>query len=543
MITDKQWKKLRELWTRGLMKTNPDCPRLSALVEEAVGVGLSMDQVKYFMKTARASTGMAQLAPQSINVMVMLAMAHDDLGVRTGLSLQDQMAMISLPMDMALFKTRKRAADSTADDVIKTKSRRAWPKASDVTEPQVQRKLGVQPSCRTVEGVVLVLGQGDTGQLGLGQDVMERKKPGLVAIQDKVIDVCAGGMHTVVLTVKGEVWSWGCNDEGALGRDTSEIGTETVPGKVELSSKIAQLGAGDSHTIALTTDGRVWCWGTFRDNNGQFGLTSDGKVQPRPVEIPLSARVLKISSGESHVACLTEDGDLYTFGCGEQGELGRIAECFTVRGGRKGRSLLLDPAPVRMKGKMGSRKSHMKFADVFCGSHNTFAISDDKEDVYAFGMNNYYQMGLDGDAARYVPEKVESLSGKRWTQIVGGQHHTVALSADGEVYVMGRGQYGRLGLGEDMDKEVTKPTQLTELRNICGVATGSSVSFAVTKNGEPYSWGMGTNLQLAQSNDDDVWVPTKMTGRQLENRDVVLVSGGGQHTVMLARDKDNITAA
>eukprot|EP00058_Branchiostoma_floridae_P007212 XP_002592700.1 hypothetical protein BRAFLDRAFT_118398 [Branchiostoma floridae] len=392
---------------------------------------------------------------------------------------------------MAPSKTRKRAADSTTDDVIKTKSKRGRPRASDVAEPQVKRKLEVQPSCRTVEGVVLTLGQGDTGQLGLGEDVMERKKPGLVAIQDKVIDVCAGGMHTVALTVKGEVWSWGCNDEGALGRDTSEIGTETVPGKVELGAKIAQLGAGDSHTIALTTDGRVWCWGTFRDNNGQFGLTSDGKVQPRPVEIPLPARVLKISSGVSHVACLTEDGDLYTFGCGEQGQLGRIAECFTVRGGRKGLSLLVDPALVRMKGKRGSGKSHMKFADVFCGSHNTFAISDDQEDVYAFGLNNYYQMGLEGDTARYVPEHVESLSGKRWTQIEAGQHHTVALSEDGEAY----------------------------------------------------SWGMGTNLQLGLSDDDDVWVPTKMSGKQLETRDVVLVSGGGQHTVMLARDKDNNTAA
>ncbi|CAH1251602.1 RCC1 [Branchiostoma lanceolatum] len=441
-------------------------------------------------------------------------------------------------------KTRKRAADSTTNDVVKAKSKRGRPsKTSEAATPKIKRKLEVQPSCRTVEGVVLTLGQGDTGQLGLGEDIMERKKPGLVAIEDKVIDVCAGGMHTVALTVKGEVWSWGCNDEGALGRDTSEIGTETVPGKVELSDKIAQLGAGDSHTIALTTDGRVWCWGTFRDNNGQFGLTSDGKAQPRPVEIPLPAPVLKISSGVSHVACLTEEGDLYTFGCGEQGQLGRIAECFTVRGGRKGLGLLVDPALVRMRGKRGSGKSHMKFANVFCGNHNTFVISDDHEDVYAFGLNNYYQMGLDGEAARYVPEHVESMSGKKWNYIEGGQHHTVALSQDGEVYVLGRGEYGRLGLGEDMDKEVTKPTQLTALRDICGVATGSSVSFAVTKNGEAYSWGMGTNLQLGLSDDDDVWEPTKMSGKQLESRDVVLVSGGGQHTVILARDKDNNTAA
>lgn len=31
-------------------------------------------------------------------------------------------------------------------------------------------------------------------------------------------------MHTVVLTEDGQVYSWGVNDEGALGRPTGELG-------------------------------------------------------------------------------------------------------------------------------------------------------------------------------------------------------------------------------------------------------------------------------------------------------------------------------
>ena len=54
-------------------------------------------------------------------------------------------------------------------------------------------------------GCVLTLGQGDTGQLGLGPDVMERTKPGKVDIADPVVQISAGGMHTVCLTDKGEV--------------------------------------------------------------------------------------------------------------------------------------------------------------------------------------------------------------------------------------------------------------------------------------------------------------------------------------------------
>ena len=56
----------------------------------------------------------------------------------------------------------------------------------------------------TVEGCVLALGEGDTGQLGLGPDILERTKPAKVNVPD-MVQICAGGMHTVCLNSKGEV--------------------------------------------------------------------------------------------------------------------------------------------------------------------------------------------------------------------------------------------------------------------------------------------------------------------------------------------------
>lgn len=148
------------------------------------------------------------------------------------------------------------------------------------------------------KGLVLVLGQGDVGQLGLGEDVLERKKPALVTLPEGILQAVAGGMHTVCLSDTGNVWllqisyqrdlriepflfeamlnvfvfaasplqiyTFGCNDEGALGRDTSEEGSEMVPGKVELAEKVVQVSAGDSHTAALSEDGAVFVWGSFR---------------------------------------------------------------------------------------------------------------------------------------------------------------------------------------------------------------------------------------------------------------------------------------
>merc|ERR1712241_1407200 len=103
---------------------------------------------------------------------------------------------------------------------------------------------------KNINGVVLTLGQGDTGQLGLGPDVMERSKPGLVKDLKNVIAVCAGGMHTVCLTQEGKVYTFGCNDEGSLGRHIEDEEEETfVPGLVLLPSKVKQISAGDSHTV------------------------------------------------------------------------------------------------------------------------------------------------------------------------------------------------------------------------------------------------------------------------------------------------------
>lgn len=48
---------------------------------------------------------------------------------------------------------------------------------------------------------------------------------------------------------------------------------------------------------------------------------------------------------------------------------------------------------------------------------------------------------------------------------------------------------------------------------------------------------MGTNLQLGTGEEDDEWSPVKMTGKQLENRAVLMASSGGQHTVLLVKDK------
>lgn len=181
------------------------------------------------------------------------------------------------------------------------------------------------PKRREVVGNVLVCGAGDTGQLGLGVDILERKRPALVDNIPNPVDVCAGGMHCLALTNNGDIYSFGCNDEGALGRDTSEEGSEATPAKIELPGKALCISAGDSHSACLLEDGRVFAWGSFRDSHGNMGLTIDGNKRT-PINLLEGVVCCRIASGADHLVILTKAGKVYTVGCAEQGQLGRISE-------------------------------------------------------------------------------------------------------------------------------------------------------------------------------------------------------------------------
>jgi Alpha-tubulin suppressor and related RCC1 domain-containing proteins len=236
------------------------------------------------------------------------------------------------------------------------------------------------------------------------------------------------------------------------------------------------------------------------------------------------------------VALLTDQGELYTLGCAEQGQLGRVGERFVARGGRRGLDLLLKPDRVHAP----NRK--IDFINVWAGSYATYALTSQNE-VMVCGLNNYNQLGIERGQMFFTLKKSDSFSSvaqsEGWSQIAPGQHHTIALDARGTTYAIGRVEYGRLGLGDQHKNDALLPVPIPVLKNrkVVNVSSGTAVSFAVADSGEIFSWGMGTNGQLGHEDDEDAWEPQIMLGKQLETRRVLLCSGGGQHTIMMAKEK------
>ncbi|XP_069959978.1 regulator of chromosome condensation-like isoform X3 [Cherax quadricarinatus] len=343
--------------------------------------------------------------------------------------------------------------------------------------PPETKKIKVTLEAPNVEnGVVLTVGMGDVGQLGLGPDVEEKTRPAVVPALSDIVAIAAGGLHSVFLDTAG------------------------------------------------------------KDNNGPLGFLDKGHLQKTPRQILSDIAVIKISSGNNHLAMLAHDGRVFTCGCGESGQLGRIAEVFATRDSRnrKGIETLLDPQPI----KVFKNRKAVLFDDVWAGGVATFARARETGNIYAFGLNNYNQLGDEDTNHKFQPVLLKNFFGKTWKQISTGQHHSLAITEDGTTHCMGRREYGRLGLGH-LDDDIKKPTPVTSLegQKAINVSAGECVSLVVMESGDVYGFGMGTNNQLAQGNEEDQLVPVKLTGNQLAQRRVVAAAAGGQHTIILAVPK------
>ena len=213
-------------------------------------------------------------------------------------------------------------------------------------------------------GDVMIVGNGDCGQLGLGDgddDTRDSLVPLVVASLSAqgIVSIACGGMHTVAVTVDGKLWTWGNNDDEALGR----LGNESLPGLVEGGLRgvhVQMVSAGDSHSAALSRDGRVFTWGVYKDSNGYIGHSPGLKKAVEPMEMSVfKGKPIKwIASGVDHTfAVAANDFDVYSWGCGEQGQLGPLVTWQTDGKKKEENQKHLAPWPAHKGGALGMRHS------------------------------------------------------------------------------------------------------------------------------------------------------------------------------------------
>jgi regulator of chromosome condensation len=220
-----------------------------------------------------------------------------------------------------------------------------------------------------------------------------------------------------------------------------------------------------------------------------------------------------MASGCDHLLLLDISGQVYSLGCAESGQLGRLSSHFCQKGGRRGADKVLAAATIQLK--KVTRKTG-RVIDVACGQYSSFLVTESGQ-VIGFGLNNCYQMGYHDREVRYAPEVIpikENGENVKIKKIASGMHHTLFLSESGDVYTVGCGDYGRLGVGQkDELRESKKVLKVTLPKPAINVGCGSCTSYAILDDSTAMAWGMGSNLQLTNGSEDDEWEPIKMAGK------------------------------
>jgi len=164
---------------------------------------------------------------------------------------------------------------------------------------QAFKQKGLPPA-----GNLLAFGTNEFGQLAHKDDVETRSRPSFVVSVHNigVIQVACGALHNIIITAQGKVLTWGCNDEGSLGK----YGIDTARAPVEVKGFLCSNYelAKDDLTEAMYT------WSDLKHARGDCKF-SDPSVDFDP---KYEERVVNIASGDTQCLALSENGRVYSFG-------------------------------------------------------------------------------------------------------------------------------------------------------------------------------------------------------------------------------------
>ncbi len=312
--------------------------------------------------------------------------------------------------------------------------------------------------------------------------------------------VAEGYVHSCALTSDGRVMCWGSNDDGQLGNGGTA--PSSLPIMVPGLTNVVSIAAGRYYSCALTTVGRVWCWGF--NGSGQLGDGSNSeKYTPTAVGLD---NVVAITAGHEHTCALTTAGAVYCWGANTFGELGD--------GTFEKRAI---PTAVRNLAK--------GVVALSAGDGHTCAVTI-AGSAYCWGWNRDGQLGNGGTTNSPTPVSVNDMT-TGVTSIAAGGEHTCALTIAHVVRCWGSNRRGQLGDGTKADSPI--PVDVLNISDVISLSSGGDeiyggYSCAVVKGGSAYCWGGNFFGRLGDGSTMDQPLPVRVSGS------FAIVSAGVAHT-------------
>lgn len=151
-----------------------------------------------------------------------------------------------------------------------------------------------------------------------GQDIFDSKNP---------IEKLVSGQHHTLALAKGKVFAWGDAECGKIGRASNTRNKNSAAMRIQpLGVKNAQdIFCGKNTSFYLTKKGVLYAFG--QNNHGQLGIGNNLNTHdPSKVifEDPSeAAKIVNVTGGEHHSVAITSEGKVYAWGRNDEGQVGQ----------------------------------------------------------------------------------------------------------------------------------------------------------------------------------------------------------------------------
>mmetsp|Transcript_19528 Transcript_19528/g.21180 ORF Transcript_19528/g.21180 Transcript_19528/m.21180 type:complete len:410 (+) Transcript_19528:44-1273(+) len=323
---------------------------------------------------------------------------------------------------------------------------------------------------------------------------------------------------------------FGLNEDGQCGGSVKKDREVGLPQIIKFATRVQIIGisAGSRHSLALSAEGHVYSWGWGLA--GQLGH-GDNINLSHPLRIPSLTDITCISAGGMHSGCISATQTCYMWGDNSQGQLGI---------GKTAKSAFDEPTPIIFEDQKPFQVTRLS-----CGGMHSAAISIDG-DVYCWGKSDSGQTGfshwyLEFSTNIYWPRKVEEL--EHGIDVSCGGFYTLVLTATGQVFAMGKEDYGCLGTGAEEtahDTSTEGPSEVHTLTDssIKQISAGGWHSCFLTEDGKLYASGKGEYGRLGLGEESSKLFPTKVQHDSQKKTlcEIQQVSAGGSHTIWFDRN-------
>ena len=294
-------------------------------------------------------------------------------------------------------------------------------------------------------GQVYAFGNNKYGKLGLNDEI-HTNIPTLIYSLNNIVQIATGENHSLALTDKGQIYAFGSNMDGQLGLGYSiyfnmvifdpsfVIGTkeDNYTNKPLLNNTlkdIIQIAAGWYFSLALTMNGQIYSCGF--NGSGQLGLGDDIERNTFTLIENLN-NIIQIAGGSSYSLALTNEGQVYAFGNNNWGQLGLGNLSAKYR-----------PTPLIALNNT---------VQISAGGSHSLILTNTGQ-IFAFGENIDGQLGLGDNIDKYVPTQIY-YDVVDVIKISVGSNYSLAFTANGRIYAFGNNNWGQLGLGDKINRNI-----------------------------------------------------------------------------------------